>query len=233
MSTGEYFPTGNRRRNSNLPGMGGVFNSANLDAYQYAHNNPTRYTDPDGRVTFDQKTKKLVAEPGGSVPVNNRETRVKQKGDGMSPDGETACRYRAIQGGVEEFAGKNMTIDQINEATSKLTIGDDPAMKSGGKYSVNRPVDIIKDALERLGKDPDNYNISVLRPGDEGYENASGKATFTLRGMESNKIKGIIGHWQVGDSAGNFTWDPWNGPTHDKNRKMLETQYIFIRPKGD
>jgi len=233
MSTGEYLPTNNKKRNANLPGMGGVFNSANLDTYQYAHNNPTKYTDPDGRVTFDQKTKKLVAEPGGSVPVDNRETRIKQKGDGMVPDGETACRYRGLQGGVEEFVGKNMTVGQINDATSSLTSNADPAMKPGGKYSVNRPIDVIKDALQRLGDDPSNYNIFILKPGDEGYENASGKATYTLRGMESKEVKGKIGHWQVGDGAGNFIWDPWNGPTHNKNRKMLEIQYIFIRPKEE
>ena len=51
---GEYLPSAPvneeaKKRNGSLPGMGGVFNYANLHAYHYAGNNPVKYTDPDGR----------------------------------------------------------------------------------------------------------------------------------------------------------------------------------------
>ncbi|QQO10706.1 toxin TcdB middle/N-terminal domain-containing protein [Breznakiella homolactica] len=50
---GEYVPGAPvneevRKRNGNLPGMGGVYNYVNLHTYHYAGNNPVKYTDPDG-----------------------------------------------------------------------------------------------------------------------------------------------------------------------------------------
>jgi RHS repeat-associated protein len=51
---GEYVTSapvndGARKRNKNLPGMGGVFNYVNLHVYHYAGNNPVKYVDPNGR----------------------------------------------------------------------------------------------------------------------------------------------------------------------------------------
>jgi len=55
-ATGEYVPSAPinddaRKRNQNLPGMGGVFNTVNLHAYHYAGNNPVKYVDPNGETT--------------------------------------------------------------------------------------------------------------------------------------------------------------------------------------
>jgi len=54
-AVGEYIPVAPvndeaKKRNGNLPGMGGVFNYANLHVYHYAGNNPVVYRDPDGRT---------------------------------------------------------------------------------------------------------------------------------------------------------------------------------------
>jgi RHS repeat-associated protein len=53
ISQGRYLPMPPindkaKSRNSNLPGMGGVFNSINLDGYHYAGQNPVKLGDPDG-----------------------------------------------------------------------------------------------------------------------------------------------------------------------------------------
>ncbi|MCL2130053.1 MAG: hypothetical protein FWH35_06860, partial [Treponema sp.] len=50
---GEYIPGAPvndeaRKRNGNLPGMGGVYNLLNLHTYAYTHNNPIKMKDPDG-----------------------------------------------------------------------------------------------------------------------------------------------------------------------------------------
>ncbi len=39
-----------KKRNKNLPGMGGVFNYVNMHVYHYAGNNPVKLVDPNGRA---------------------------------------------------------------------------------------------------------------------------------------------------------------------------------------
>ncbi|HAK59696.1 MAG TPA: hypothetical protein DCO77_04845 [Nitrospiraceae bacterium] len=45
---GKYLPVDEQEVNQTLPGMGGVFNPANLGLYSYSHLNPVKFTDPDG-----------------------------------------------------------------------------------------------------------------------------------------------------------------------------------------
>ena len=68
LARGDYLPVPPvsdkaRERNSNLPGMGGVFNSINLDAYHYAGQNPVKFVDPDGNQTsyYDLETNLIMS----------------------------------------------------------------------------------------------------------------------------------------------------------------------------
>ena len=51
-AVGDYIPVAGTD-NSNLSGMGGVFNTVNFSLYHYAGNNPISYKDPNGRVVFN------------------------------------------------------------------------------------------------------------------------------------------------------------------------------------
>ncbi len=62
---GKYLPTGNRERDQNLPGMGGIYNSLNLGLYGYSFQNPVRYNDPDGNA--GQCAAALAGGPPGAV----------------------------------------------------------------------------------------------------------------------------------------------------------------------
>jgi RHS repeat-associated protein len=71
---GEYIPSAPineeaRKRNGNLPGMGGVFNVVNLHAYHYAGNNPVKYTDPDGRDFLDILIRLFSSYSRGEPPT--------------------------------------------------------------------------------------------------------------------------------------------------------------------
>jgi len=60
----KYMPSGDPEKDKNLPGMGGVFNSANLAGYTQSHNNPVKYSDPDGNAAQYVVAVELGVEAG-------------------------------------------------------------------------------------------------------------------------------------------------------------------------
>ena len=53
----------NTKDAGSLPGMGGVFNTVNLNLFHYAGNNPVKYVDPDGRELLSLGIAILTADP--------------------------------------------------------------------------------------------------------------------------------------------------------------------------
>jgi RHS repeat-associated protein len=60
----KFLPKG---RNYNLPGYGGVYNSKNLDVYNYSHDNPVGYLDPDGNVAVNVIAGVVGGVVGGAI----------------------------------------------------------------------------------------------------------------------------------------------------------------------
>ncbi len=56
----EYFPTGDKEKDKQLPGMGGAFNPVNLNLYHYAGNNPIVITDPNGKESKQYTADKAI-----------------------------------------------------------------------------------------------------------------------------------------------------------------------------
>lgn len=78
---GEYIPKAPvndeaKKYNQNLPGMGGLFNTVNLNLYHYAGNNPVKYTDPDGRKVFNKSNEYVLVrtEDSGYVILTPNST---------------------------------------------------------------------------------------------------------------------------------------------------------------
>ncbi|GMO38654.1 MAG: hypothetical protein Ta2B_18190 [Termitinemataceae bacterium] len=83
---GEYIPGAPindeaKKRNGNLPGMGGVFNVVNFHLFAYAANNPVRYTDPDGRTFEIDENEGAVYKSQVEQYLNDIETSLINSGD--------------------------------------------------------------------------------------------------------------------------------------------------------
>jgi len=114
------------------------------------------------------------------------------------PNGVGPCYYRSLQAAAEVFAGRNLSLKQINDATTHLrkqnnqwgwpVLSKDWRIGGGNSQST-----IIVDALQRLGIT--NAKVGVYGEKTEG-------AQFTIRVWEGR-------HYQLGDANGNLLWEPF------------------------
>ena len=127
-----------RKRNGNLPGMGGVFNVVNLHTYHYAGNNPVKYMDPDGRTIIDNTTEHHIiirgsdgethiVKPGEKYDTTEYE--VKEIDGILMPDGST---YKILDGNEKATLTVNETKDE--NGRSSFTVTPD---KEGEKVNKN------------------------------------------------------------------------------------------------
>ncbi|HUH44456.1 MAG TPA: RHS repeat-associated core domain-containing protein [Treponemataceae bacterium] len=105
---GEYIPGAPvneeaKKRNSNLPGMGGVFNTVNLHLYHYAGNNPVKYVDPDGKEVLDANSSIFMSSSSAKL------------GTGEEYIANVGCVLTAYTRIASAIAGSPFTLDDAND----------------------------------------------------------------------------------------------------------------------
>ena len=139
---GEYIPKAPiddeaKKYNENLSGMGGIYNTVNLQLYHYAGNNPVKYTDPDGRVAVVDDATVVVVAAGllltaGVISIANNRSYKDAVSDLASQAGELGKNI--IDGTIE--AGK-----WIGEKIAGLfSKGDNESKTSATAPSIKSPV---------------------------------------------------------------------------------------------
>jgi hypothetical protein len=143
----------------------------------------------------------------------------------MLPDnirlrGTGPCYMRALMAVAETFIGRNLCLVELDRLIPILTAGSNPAVdatgaKGSGIYYVWEPLKVIEETLNFL-ESGSKFRINITSTKREN-EVAAG----SLREISST------GHWQEGDSCGNFRWDGYYG-LGNGNVNIRRTRYVYI-----
>ena len=146
---GDYIPQAPisdeaKKHNQNLPGMGGLFNTVNMNLYHYAGNNPVKYTDPDGREDSGIDWYKEITECINSTKIGFRDE---------------------FNINLPGFLSANAYIDLMSTGTDKENT-DGPIYSQGAGCSLSLQIGnftLINFSLDysRQGKYTDGYNCPL------------------------------------------------------------------------
>jgi hypothetical protein len=225
---GDYIPEATadeeaRRRNGNLPGMGGIYNWVNLHAYHYAGNNPVKHVDPDGRIPEKVVDHAAKAETKQSVRqiqlFNSLQTQVSLRNSGYNGErAKNACVVLTLMDAVQDYTNVTLSQDQV---TSLLNSFYDKGFINSD-HEVQYKEKIMNGTLDAIYSSSFGTMASPYKA--EYVKGLVSEADYTeRRGYTRSPPFSGIGHSQLGDGKGNFLHDPWSGGV---NRNNSDTHYI-------
>ena len=200
---GEYIPGAGKATASeagSLPGIGGIFNTVNLQLYHYAGNNPVKYTDPDGNFIVNTKrdyTREFMQDYNLTWPNSN---------ESISSTGcSLIASNRAVNAAIADF-GYSFDTPEPSSVTSMLdnnSVTSSEGMIFGGlknylaNFGVNAEIidsgrsDIdIKELLKNATDSKENYLVIGRLSNEEHFININGydSATQIIEGFDTSRF---------------------------------------------
>ena len=134
---GEYIPgagNGNSKDVESLPGMGGIYNTVNLQLYHYAGNNPVKYTDPDGRI---------VRNANSTIMMTSSSSNLGESTEKISNAGCVLTAYTRIASAI---IGTNIDLDIANKYANEHSL-----YSNGNLLTTDAGEKLINGLLENAG----------------------------------------------------------------------------------
>jgi RHS repeat-associated protein len=128
-----------RDRNSNLLGMGGVYNLFDLAVYDYSSNNPVKYVDPNGEIPVDTAAERAVSAQGFEWPLATGG--ITQAFGPTTPAVPGASAFHhgidiAAPQGTPIYASKGGTVLEVLPESNSAGLGNAVIMDVGNGYKV-------------------------------------------------------------------------------------------------
>jgi RHS repeat-associated protein len=164
---GEYIPEAPideeaRKRNGNLPGMGGIYNTVNSHLYHYAGNNPLKYTDPDGKTTIYNFSSNYII-----IRDEDGRTHAVQPGERYLTE---AHGVSAIDG-ILLHNGSSYKTNDGNDFTTFIVIEDNEGYKiveTIGNLIRDKLIDITKSLRNKAKPNDIPLDYSGMHEKDDG-----------------------------------------------------------------
>jgi hypothetical protein len=201
-----YLPAGLRKppqfnTGTQLPGMGGVFNSVNLGLYSYTSQNPLRYIDPDGNAVFENADKltkvgkevvddKALAPTKDATYCNKGVSAIEEKGGNTDYKGLTANQ---IVEKLEDskYATKVTAAEAASYAQQGATVIAGAKNKEGsGHVAVVSPDDMVTSGSWG-GKVPVVFNVgrkNAVQGANWSFD-VNNKPNYYVRNADLNTLR--------------------------------------------
>ncbi len=176
----KYLPSRGRDRDQNLPGMGGVYTSPNIALYTYSHQNPLKYTDPDGR--FVQVLVPVALVVGTAIIVTTAVTLQTRQNPGYQPVNVDTSTPGFFGGALEGFKtlvttpGKAWENFKENTGLGNLIFNE-----------AKTPEEFFRPGGKNIGEPGDSSGVRIMPGGAQGAQEKFGEAVTALGGKIVDK----------------------------------------------